>query len=67
MPRLGSGPEIGLPHISASPLLGGSKPAMIRSRVDLPQPEAPIRQTNSPLRIDRLAPDSAWIVWSCSL
>ena len=52
---------------SASPLLGGSKPAMIRSRVDLPQPEAPIRQMNSPLAIVRLAPDSALIVWSCSL
>src|SRR6478735_3818922 len=67
MPRLGSGPSIGLPHISASPRDGCSKPAMIRSRVDLPQPEAPIRQTNSPLRILRLASLSALIVWSCSL
>src|SRR5580693_3662820 len=67
MPRLGSGPPIGLPHISASPEEGCSKPAMMRSKVDLPQPDAPIRQMNSPLAIDRLAPLSAVIVWSCSL
>src|SRR5215813_4296996 len=48
MPRSGAGPAIGLPHISASPWLGSSKPATMRSRVDLPQPDAPIRQTNSP-------------------
>src|SRR3954451_7277097 len=67
MPRLGSGPSIGLPHISASPADGCSKPAMMRSRVDLPQPEAPIRQMNSPLAMVRLASASALIVWSCSL
>src|SRR6266481_4494291 len=66
MPRLGSGPSIGLPHINASPEVGCSKPAMMRSNVDLPQPEAPIRQMNSPLAIARLAPASALIVWSCS-
>src|SRR5882724_11603358 len=66
MPRDGSGSAIGLPHISASPDEGCSKPAMIRSSVDLPQPEAPIRQTNSPLAIARLASDRAWIVWSWS-
>src|SRR5712672_851977 len=33
---------------------------MMRSRVDLPEPEAPIRQTNSPLSISR----STW--WSAS-
>ncbi len=64
MPRVGSGPAIGRPHIRASPEEGWSKPAMMRSRVDLPQPEAPIRQMNSPLLIERLAPESAWIVWS---
>ena len=40
---------------------------MMRSKVDLPQPEAPIRQMNSPLAIERLASASALIVWSCSL
>src|SRR5512142_469656 len=67
MPRVGSGPSTGLPHISASPAVGFSKPAMMRSRVDLPQPDAPIRQMSSPLRIERLASRSALIVWSCSL
>src|SRR4051794_32811519 len=67
MPRLGSGSSIGLPHISASPDDGRSKPAMMRSKVDLPQPEAPIRQTNSPLAMVMLASLSAWIVWSWSL
>src|SRR5579864_2802784 len=66
MPRLGSGPAIGLPHIKASPDEGVSKPARMRSRVDLPQPEAPIRQTNSPLAILRLAPDTAWMGWPWS-
>src|SRR3979411_3017294 len=66
MPREGSGSAIGLPHISASPEEGCSKPAMMRRRVDLPQPDAPIRQTNSPLAIERLAAERAWIVWSCS-
>src|SRR5471030_2268606 len=65
MPRLGSGPSIGLPHISAWPDEGWSKPAMMRSRVDLPQPDAPIRQMNSPLAMVRLASESAWIVCCC--
>src|SRR5476651_2739719 len=67
MPRLGSGLAIGLPHISACPDVGCSKPAMMRSNVDLPQPDAPIRQMNSPLAIARFAPLNAVIVWSCSL
>src|SRR3954464_2612637 len=67
MPRLGSGPSIGFSGISASPAAGSPKTAMMRSRVDLPQPDAPIRQTNSPLAMVRLASASAWIVWSCSL
>src|SRR6185503_15219825 len=45
----------GAPRTRTSPAVGVSKPAMIRSRVDLPQPEAPIRQTNSPFSICRLA------------
>src|SRR5882757_5171083 len=69
MPRPGSGLSIGLSHIRAAPADGCSKPAMIRSSVDLPQPEAPIRQTNSPLAIESVASLSAWIVcswsWNC--
>jgi len=59
MPRSGPGPVIGVPYMVAVPLLAVSKPAMMRSSVDLPQPEAPIRQMNSPLSIDRLASRSA--------
>src|SRR5260370_27705122 len=66
MPGAGEGSALGLPHTGASREEGCSNPAMIRSRVDLPQPDAPIRQTNSPLRIERLASDRAWIVWACS-
>ena len=49
MPRSGPGPAIGLSHIKACPRVGVSKPATMRNSVDFPQPEAPIRQTNSPL------------------
>jgi hypothetical protein len=61
MPRSGPGPAIRLPFISTSPSLGVSNPAIIRSRVDFPQPEAPIRQTNSPRPISRLTALSASI------
>src|SRR5947208_34401 len=46
MPRSLPGPVIGLPATATSPAVGSSKPATMRSRVDLPQPDAPIRQTN---------------------
>src|SRR3954467_10533575 len=55
MPRSLPGPVMGAPRTRTSPEVGVSKPAMMRSSVDLPQPEAPIRQTNSPLSIFRLA------------
>src|SRR5882762_195087 len=59
MPRSGAGPAIGLPHIRALPRVALSKPATIRNNVDLPQPDAPIRQTNSPLLTLRFASRSA--------
>src|SRR3954452_18021727 len=59
MPRSGPGPATGLPHISSSPSLGVSKPPTMRSSVDLPQPEGPIRQTNSPFSIRSVASDRA--------
>src|SRR6266581_2289256 len=59
MPRFGAGPRIGLSHISALPRVAVSKPATMRNSVDLPQPEAPIRQTNSPLFTLRFASRSA--------
>src|SRR5258708_21929294 len=48
MPRSLPGPVIGLPATETSPVVGSSKPATMRSKVDLPQPDAPIRQTNWP-------------------
>ena len=35
-------------RMASSPALGRSSPAAMRSRVDLPQPEGPTRQVNSP-------------------
>src|SRR6266851_115340 len=53
MPRSLPGPVMALPWTRASPVVGSSKPAIMRSSVDFPQPEAPIRQTNSPCGIVR--------------
>src|SRR6516162_3242450 len=47
MPRSLPGPVIGLPPTETWPVVGSSKPATMRSRVDLPQPEAPITQTKA--------------------
>src|ERR1041384_4631716 len=55
MPRSGAGPAIGRSHIKALPRVAVSKPATMRSKVDLPQPEAPIRQTNSILELRGLS------------
>src|ERR1700747_2565879 len=48
MPRSRPGRVIGLPRTATRPVVGSSKPAITRNNVDLPQPEAPIRQTNCP-------------------
>src|SRR5271169_1933921 len=47
--------------IETSPVVGSSKPAMTRSSVDFPQPDAPIRQTNSPFGMLRSTGASASI------
>ena len=52
MPQRGSMPVIGLPRNVTSPLVGCVKPANMLSMVDLPHPEAPSRQTNSPSSTD---------------
>ena len=39
--------------MDSSPALGRSSPAAIRSRVDLPQPEGPTTQVNSPGAMSR--------------
>src|SRR5262249_42394398 len=48
MPRSLPGAVTGFPSTTTSPVVGSSKPATTRSKVDLPQPDAPIRQTNAP-------------------
>ena len=45
-----------LPSISMSPEVASSRPAMMRSSVDLPQPEGPTKTTNSPSRTSRSTP-----------
>src|ERR1041385_5465784 len=59
MPRSGAGPSIGFFLIKALPPVAVSKPGTRSSKVDVPQPEAPIRQTNSPLLTRRFASRSA--------
>ena len=44
---------------STAPSLGSLKPAMIRSAVDLPQPEGPRSDMNSPVRTSKSRPASA--------
>src|SRR5580698_9069638 len=53
MPRSPPGPVTDSPSIATSPVVGSSNPAMMRSSVDFPQPEAPIMQTNSPFGMTR--------------
>ena len=43
-----AGPRNGAPRQVTSPEVGVSSPAMMRSRVDLPEPERPSRPTISP-------------------
>src|SRR5579872_1399650 len=61
MPRSLPGPVMIRPWIETSPVVGSSKPAMMRNNVDFPQPDAPIMQTNSPLGITRSIGASASI------
>src|SRR4051794_27681438 len=48
MPQRGSIRVMGSPRRATWPAVGWRKPAKRESMVDLPQPEAPSRQTNSP-------------------
>src|SRR5690625_3813697 len=50
---------ISAPSSTIRPSLGFSKPASIRSRVDLPEPEPPSNAKISPRRIDRLTSSTA--------
>ena len=47
------GEEICWPSISMVPVLGGAKPAIMRSVVVLPQPDGPSSETNSPFLSSR--------------
>ncbi len=47
----GGTPAMSWPSRKMEPELGFSKPAIMRSSVDLPQPEPPSRQKISPLKI----------------
>src|ERR1035438_3092563 len=50
MPRSRPGPPTGLPSTRISPVSGWSRPAIMRSSVDFPQPDGPSRTLNSPLQ-----------------
>ena len=45
-----------LPSISSAPRLMSSRPPIMRSSVDLPQPDGPTKTTNSPSLICRSTP-----------
>jgi len=62
MPRArgGTSPSMRTPPIRISPDVGRSSPAIMRSRVVFPQPEGPSKTKNSPSRIDKLTPSTAW-------
>src|SRR5258708_24177908 len=59
--------EVSRPAISTVPLVGRSRPPMMFSSVDLPEPEGPIRQTNSPRCTSRLTFTRALTISSPSL
>ena len=62
-PRSGPGPAISLLPSSSSPDVQRSSPATRLRRVDLPQPEWPMRLTNSPRRTVRLMPRNTSERW----
>ena len=54
MPRSAPGPVTSTPSTVILPEVGCSKPAIIRNKVDFPEPEAPTAQTNSALSTCKL-------------
>src|SRR2546422_9475306 len=69
MPRAlgGTSPSTRSPPMSISPDVGRSSPAIIRSSVVFPEPEEPSRTRNSPSRIERSTPSTAWRSPKCFL
>src|SRR5581483_9799791 len=55
------------PPIQISPEVISSNPAIMRSVVDLPQPDGPTRTTNSSSSISRSMPFTAWTLPSNAL
>src|SRR5690606_11925597 len=58
--RSGPGPSISRPLHTRPPALASSRPAIRLRTVDLPQPEWPISETNSPRAMLRLMSLRAW-------
>src|SRR2546426_11387526 len=58
--RGGTSPSTHRSPMWISPDVGRSSPAIMRSRVVFPEPEEPSRTRNSPSRIDRSTPSTAW-------
>src|SRR6202142_1534912 len=58
-----------LPPISISPWAIPSRPAIMRSRGDLPQPDGPTRTANCPSSMSISTPRSTWVVpkYFCTL
>ena len=66
MPRWAGGCCVtSLPSTKTWPLLADSRPAMMRSVVDLPQPDGPSRTQNVPGSMARSMPSSALVSPHC--
>src|SRR2546426_10664589 len=65
--RGGTSPSTRWSPMWISPDVGRSGPAIIRSSVVFPEPEEPSRTRNSPSRIERSTPSTAWRSPKCFL
>src|SRR5438309_5145810 len=65
--RGGTSPSTRWSPMWISPEVGRSSPAIMRSSVVFPEPEEPSRTRNSPSRIDRSTPSTAWRSPKCFL
>src|SRR5438477_4722187 len=54
-----------LPPIAISPSVISSRPAIMRSKVDLPHPDGPTSTQNSPSAISTSTPRITWVVPKC--
>jgi hypothetical protein len=62
-PNRPSSLSIGFPSTRTAPVEGSIKPARMLKSVDLPQPEGPTIETNSPALASMSIPSSAWTSW----